>query len=62
MKTSKSGEQKHRVLVFLLGDMFHNLGDGLALGAAYQVSDKVGAITTFAIMLHEIPHEMGDFA
>ena len=31
-------------------------------GSSFLVSDKMGYITTFLILVHEIPHEIGDFA
>jgi zinc and cadmium transporter len=41
--------------------MVHNLIDGLIIGASYLVSIPVGIATTFAVVLHEIPQEIGDF-
>jgi zinc and cadmium transporter len=46
----------------LLGDGFHNFIDGMVIAASFIVSLKLGAITTLAIILHEIPQELGDFA
>jgi len=45
----------------LFGDSIHNLIDGLIIGAAYLVSIPVGIATTTAVILHEIPQEIGDF-
>merc|ERR1712013_572541 len=35
---------------------------GLAVASSFLTSFKMGLITTFAILVHEIPHEIGDFA
>lgn len=45
----------------IFGDMFHNFMDGLILAAGYLVSLPVGVATTIAVVLHEIPQEIGDF-
>ncbi|MCM8783913.1 MAG: ZIP family metal transporter [Candidatus Omnitrophica bacterium] len=45
----------------LLGDGIHNLGDGLVLGVSFFTDLKLGFVTTLAIILHEIPQELGDF-
>ncbi|MBU0963983.1 ZIP family metal transporter [Patescibacteria group bacterium] len=45
----------------LVGDGFHNLIDGMIIAGAYMVSVPVGIATTVAVLLHEIPQEIGDF-
>ncbi|MDX1531150.1 MAG: ZIP family metal transporter [Rhodothermales bacterium] len=45
----------------LVGDAAHNLIDGMIIAAAYLVSIPTGLVTTVAVMLHEIPQEIGDF-
>ncbi|PIR45197.1 MAG: ZIP family metal transporter [Candidatus Vogelbacteria bacterium CG10_big_fil_rev_8_21_14_0_10_51_16] len=45
----------------LISDGAHNLIDGIAIGASYLVSIPVGIATTLAVILHEIPQEIGDF-
>lgn len=47
--------------LILISDGVHNLIDGIIIGAAYFVSIEVGVATTIAVILHEIPQEIGDF-
>jgi zinc and cadmium transporter len=49
------------VMVNLIGDGVHNLIDGMLIAASYAVSIPIGITTTFAVILHEIPHEIGNF-
>jgi len=59
---SASEEHLHPVVTMnLVGDGVHNLIDGMIIGAAYTVSIPIGITTTLAVVLHEIPQEMGDF-
>jgi zinc and cadmium transporter len=45
----------------LLGEAVHNLTDGLIIGASFVVDFRLGIATVFAVVLHEIPHEIGNF-
>ena len=39
----------------------HNFIDGLIIGSAFVVNINFGIATSFAIIMHEIPQEIGDF-
>lgn len=52
---------KHLSSLVLISDGAHNLIDGILIGASYMISIEVGIATTIAVILHEIPQEIGDF-
>jgi zinc and cadmium transporter len=45
----------------LIGDAFHNFIDGILIAGSYLASIPLGIATTIAVILHEIPQEIGDF-
>lgn len=45
----------------LMGDGLHNFMDGMIIAGAYLANIQIGIATTFAVMIHEIPQEIGDF-
>lgn len=45
----------------MVGDMIHHLVDGVAITASYFVSPGLGLVTAVSNLLHEVPHEIGDF-
>jgi zinc and cadmium transporter len=53
---------KPMVTLNILVDAVHNMIDGMLIGASFMVSIPIGITTTLAVILHEIPHEIGDFA
>ncbi|MBM3232330.1 ZIP family metal transporter [Candidatus Pacearchaeota archaeon] len=58
----QNGRHSHPFVVTnLVGDGVHNFVDGLIIGASYLVNIPVGIATTIAVILHEIPQEIGDF-
>jgi zinc and cadmium transporter len=46
----------------LISDALHNIGDGAAVAAAFVISAKVGVAIAVAVIAHEIPQEIGDYA
>jgi len=48
--------------LILIGDAFHNFVDGLVIAAAFLTSIPMGIATSLAVIAHEIPQEVGDFA
>ncbi|CCH60965.1 hypothetical protein TBLA_0D04690 [Henningerozyma blattae CBS 6284] len=46
----------------IITGFIHSLTDGIALASAFYISKAVGVTTTIAIIFHEIPHEISDFA
>ncbi|MEK7202106.1 MAG: ZIP family metal transporter [Patescibacteria group bacterium] len=57
-----SGVHIHPVgYINLVSDGMHNFIDGVLIGVSYLVSIPLGLATTFAVVLHEIPQEIGDF-
>lgn len=44
------------------GDALHNVGDGALIALAFATSPMLGLVTVIAIVAHELPQELGDFA
>lgn len=45
-----------------LGESVHNFIDGIVIAASFLASIPIGISTTLAVVFHEIPHEIGNFA
>ena len=46
----------------MVGDTFHNFLDGVLLTAVFVTDLQLGIVTGVAMIAHEIPQELGDFA
>ncbi len=60
--TSHKEEVHGMVYLTTIGDALHNFLDGVVIAAAFLVSVPIGLATALAVVLHEIPQEMGQFA
>ena len=47
--------------LFVIGDIFHNLIDGISLGGAFLIGRDTGLVATVALIAHDIPLEVGEF-
>jgi len=58
--------QHPKVLPFsyliLFSDGLHNFIDGLIIAGSFMAGFPIGLVTSLAVILHEIPQEIGDFA
>lgn len=48
--------------LLLIGDAVHNCVDGVVIAAAFLTSVPLGIATAMAVIAHELPQEIGDFA
>lgn len=47
--------------LILWSDGFHNFIDGIVIGVSFLADIKLGILTTFLILAHEVPQELSDF-
>ena len=55
------GHAQSTATMILIGDGFHNFVDGILIAAAFSADIQLGIATTTAVIIHEIPQEIGDF-
>lgn len=48
--------------LILIGDAFHNFVDGIVIATAFMTSKSLGITVALAVIAHEIPQEIGEFA
>ncbi len=44
----------------LAGDSVHAFGDGILIASAFMADLRLGLVATLAVLVHEVPHHMGD--
>jgi zinc and cadmium transporter len=49
-------------VMILIGDTMHNALDGVLIAAAFLTDVNLGIMTSLAVLAHEIPSEVGNFA
>lgn len=52
----------HLVTLNIIGDGVHNFIDGMLIAAAFMAGRELGLATALAVLIHEIPQEIGDYA
>lgn len=53
--------EKTQNAMIMIGDLLHNMIDGIAIAAAFLANPTTGLITTLAVSAHEVPKELGTF-
>lgn len=48
-------------VLILIGSSLHNLCDGVLVAAAFLTDPLLGVLTAASIIVHEVPHKLGDF-
>jgi zinc and cadmium transporter len=61
-KEHNHSDKEGSMLLLIVGDTVHNFVDGVAIGASFLASPVLGLTTACSSFLHEVPHEIGDFA
>ena len=44
----------------LAGDSVHAFGDGILIASAFMADLRLGVVASLAVLVHEVPHHMGD--
>ncbi|CAM6006555.1 unnamed protein product [Sphagnum balticum] len=59
---TEASQHKAAAIMNLIANLVDNFTHGLAVTSSFFISVQFGLLTTLAILLHEIPHEISDFA
>ena len=61
-ETKNTHDHGRSGMMIMVGDTFHNFVDGIIIAASFLTDIHLGIVTGLAIIAHEIPQEVGDFA
>ena len=53
-------EVKSGAWAVLAGDSVHAFGDGVLIASAFMADIRLGIVASLAVLVHEVPHHMGD--
>lgn len=54
------GEARTGGWAVLAGDSVHAFGDGILIASAFMADLRLGVVAALAVLVHEVPHHMGD--
>ena len=54
------GDSKGGGWAVLAGDSVHAFGDGILIASAFVADIRLGFVAALAVLVHEVPHHMGD--
>ncbi|KAL3981383.1 ZIP Zinc transporter family protein [Acanthocheilonema viteae] len=60
--TTEFSQRRMCAILNLVANFMDNFTHGLAVGGSFLMDTKLGLLTTFSIVIHELPHEISDFA
>ena len=55
-----AGQAKSGGWTVLAGDSVHAFGDGILIASAFMADMRLGVVASLAVLVHEVPHHMGD--
>lgn len=56
----EQGEARTGGWAVLAGDSVHAFGDGILIASAFMADLRLGVVASLAVLVHEVPHHMGD--
>jgi zinc and cadmium transporter len=58
--TSVGANRKSGGWSVMAGDSVHAFGDGILIASAFMADLRLGVVASLAVLVHEVPHHMGD--